>query len=137
MMVTFEDLDRLKQALHPAEKMDVVEQCRIVAEALSPEGVFPNSLFKVAEYVKVSKNKIYKMKMIHQHTIPAMKEWLKGTAYQSDKAYRLSTLTSDDQLAFTKLTDDDKMVFFKEMRVLEEPVEESVVESSPAPTEVK
>ena len=122
--MSLEDLDRLKQALHPAAQMNVVEQCRIVYEAMLPDGIYPNGIFKVATHLSVSRNKVYKMKMIHIHCTSEMKEWLKTTNYQSDKAYRLSTLKPEDQLEFTKLNDDDKMKFFRLMdEVVPLPVE--------------
>ena len=130
-MVTLEDLDRLKAALHPSMKMDVVQQCQIIYEVLLPDGLYPNDIGKVARHLDVSRNKVYKMKMIYRNCIPEMKEWLKGTGYQSDKAYRLSILKSEDQLSFTKLTDEDKMRFFKLMNEPPEPVE------APEPVDLK
>jgi hypothetical protein len=93
-----EDLERLKRALHPDEKMDIIEQCRIVAEALSPTGEFPNNKRKLGEYLEVSENKLYKMEVVHVKMIPSAKEWFRTSNYQVNTAYNIAVLSPEIQL---------------------------------------
>ena len=96
----FEDLDRLKRALHPGQPMDIVEQCEIVAQALSPTGEFPNNKRKLGQYLEVSENKLYKMEVVHKTMIPKAKEWFKTSSYQVNTAYNVAVMNSEAQEIF-------------------------------------
>jgi len=98
----YEGLDRLKRALHPGQPMDIVEQCEIVAKALSPSGEFPNNKRKLGEYLGVSENKLYKMEIVHLKMIPEAKEWFKGSIYQVNTAYNVAVLNSEAQETFVR-----------------------------------
>ena len=111
----YPELETLKKALHPEVKMNIVDQCRIVAFSLGPDGDFPRQTFKLAQYLVVSKNKVYKMWKIDEKTTPGMKDWLRTTKYEVDKAYKLSTLDALDQAKFVDLTPAQKTKFLKEL----------------------
>ena len=98
----FEDLDRLKRALHPGQPMDIIEQCEIVARTLSPNGEFPNNKRKLGEYLEVSENKLYKMEIVHLKMIPSAKEWFKGSIYQVNTAYNVAVLDTAAQETFVR-----------------------------------
>lgn len=98
-------------------KLNVIERCRIVHEALQPGGDFPHHIAGLAKYLEVSHNLVYKMSVIHLKMIEQLKNWMKNTPYDVDKAYQMvAKLTPEDQLQFVNLTLEDKIKFLQEFR---------------------
>jgi len=101
------ELQKLKSALAPSTPMNIIEQCRIVWEALQPTGDFPRANMRLAQYLGISPNKVYKMKAIHEKMIPEAKEWFKSTTYQMSTAYEVSALKAEVQkLVLAKLKEE-------------------------------
>ena len=97
-----EDLERLKKALHPEKNINIVEQCRIVHEALAVGGDFQGQRDKLATYLEISPEKVYKMQRAHKDASPELKEWFKGTEYQVNTYYDKSVLPEDAQRVFLR-----------------------------------
>lgn len=131
------ELEQLRKSLHPEAKLDIVEQCRIVAQALSPEGDYPSQEFKLAQYLGVSRNLVYKMRKINEDVIVQLKDWLKTTTYRVDASYKLSVLEPEDQLKFVNLSTADKSKFLIEFGKMFQTPKEEPTEPAPQPTEVK
>lgn len=110
------ELEDLKKSLHPEVSIDIIGRCRIVAQALSPEGDYPSQQFKLADYLGVSRNLVYKMLKIHTKMIGQLKDWLKTTPYTVDTSYKLSTMDPADQLKFVNLDAKDKVRFLREFK---------------------
>lgn len=96
------DLQRLRQDFNPQTSMNIVEQCRIVWEALQPTGDFPRSNKRLAEYLKISPNKVYKMSFIHGKMTEPTKEFFRKTTYQMNTAYTASRMSPGGQADFVK-----------------------------------
>lgn len=92
-----EDLKRLKKALHPEKQINIVEQCRIVYEALAVDGEFQGRRNDLASYLELSPSAVYKMYRSHRDAVPELKEWFKGTEYQTNTYYDKATLTKEEQ----------------------------------------
>ncbi len=97
-----ERLELLKLALHPAEPMDIIEQCEIVAEALSFTGAYIENNEGLALYLEISESKVYQMNYIHHNMIDPLKNWFRGTVYQCHTTYDKAKLTPEAQLEFIK-----------------------------------
>ena len=97
---TLKKLDQLKRQLHPEKEFDLIEQCEIVAEALSEGSEFEDDKESVAHYLDMSENWVYKMRVIHDDALPELKEWLRGTAIQCHSAYKYASLTHEAQELF-------------------------------------
>ena len=82
--------------------MNIIEQCRIIAEALGPGGVFEEDKYSLAEYLGIGQSKVYKMQRIHLDMLPEVKEWFKATEYQSNTAYEVATLSAEAQRVFLR-----------------------------------
>ena len=96
-----EKLDQLKQALHPAEKMSIVDQCAIVAEALAHGSPLEGDKEGVAMYLDISQNQVYKMEYSHKNLIPEMKNYLRTTDYKTHTTYdTFALMTPEAQRAF-------------------------------------
>lgn len=91
---------RLKKALHPEKQINIVEQCRIVYEALSVGGSFQGQRTELAKYLEIGPEKVYKMYRSHKEATPELKEWFRGTEYQSSTYYDKATLSPEKQLAW-------------------------------------
>lgn len=86
------ELERLKKALHPEKNINIIEQCEIIAEALSEDGDYYENREGLAIYLEISPNKVYKMLRINRDMIPEAKEWFRGTEYQVNTAYDVAAL---------------------------------------------
>jgi len=93
------DLERLKEFYAPPKKrIDIVEQARIIAEALEIDGEYVGRKVELAEYLGISPNKLYKLSIVHRDLIQETKEWLKQSPYQMSTAYYVSQLPPMAQL---------------------------------------
>ena len=112
------NLERLKKALHPEKQINIVEQCRIVYEALAVGGAYQGQREALATYLEISPNKVYKMERAHKDASPELKEWFKNTEYQVNTYYDKATLPDDAQRVFLAgmrlLTDDTLSQSIKE-----------------------
>ncbi|GAG77892.1 unnamed protein product [marine sediment metagenome] len=97
-----EDLERLKKALHPEKPMNIIEQCRIVAEALGSGGDFEEDKYSLAEYLGIGQSKVYKMQRVHIAMLPEVKAWFMKSDYQANTAYEVATLSKESQGFFLK-----------------------------------
>jgi len=95
-----EKLDQLKNAIHPVVKMNIVDQCVIVAEALGYGSPYEGDNEGVCFYLNISPNKVYKMNYIHHAMTPRVKDGFKMTDYQCNKAYEVATWSPEVQLKF-------------------------------------
>lgn len=84
--------------------MNIIEQCRIIHDALQPTGDFPRSTKRLAEYLNLSVNKVYKLNFIHDKMVPELKEWFKTTTYQMSTAYGVAALEPTKQLEWLRET---------------------------------
>ena len=82
-----EKLDRLKRSIHPEEPLNIVDQCEIIAEALSFGSPLEGDKEGVAMYLGISENQVYKMNFSHHNLIPEMKEYLRKTDYKAHTTY--------------------------------------------------
>jgi len=96
------DLERLRKALHPEKPMNIIEQCRIVAEALGSGGDFEENKYGLAEYLGIGQSKVYKMQRIHTDMMPEVKEWFMKSDYQANTAYEVAALVGEAQRFFLK-----------------------------------
>ena len=97
-----EDLEKLKKALHPEKQMNIIEQCRIVAEALGPKGKFEEDKYSLAEYLGIGQSKVYKMQRVHVAMLPEVKAWFMKSEYQANTAYEVASLDPRAQLVFLR-----------------------------------
>lgn len=95
-------LERLKKALHPSKPLNIIDQCRIVHNALGNEAPFMENREGLARYLDISSSKVYQMNYIHEHMIPPLKEWFRDTDYQCHKTYRISKLDPEAQRTFLR-----------------------------------
>ena len=97
------DLERLQRFLNPeGENINIIEQCRIVAEALAPGGEYEENWFGLGEYLGIKRSKVYQMNKIHYDMIPSVKEWFKGRDYQANKTYSVVSRSVEGQEDFLK-----------------------------------
>ena len=92
------ELQKLKSLYNP-EEMNVIEQSRIIHDALQPTGDFPRSTKRLSEYLNISQNKVYKLSFIYEKMVPSVKDWMRATGYQMSTAYRIATLSPENQVA--------------------------------------
>lgn len=94
------DIDNLRRCLNPERvKMNIIEQCRIVYEAINNEdSEYYGDRFKLRQLIGVGNNKLDKMIIIHNRMHQDLKEWFKGTDYQMNTAYRIGSLPHKAQL---------------------------------------
>ena len=97
-----EDLEKLKKSLHPEKQMNIIEQCRIVAEALGSGGAFEEDKYSLAEFLGIGQSKVYKMRRVWLDMLPDVKEWFRKSDYQANTAYEVSVLSPDAQGFFLK-----------------------------------
>ena len=95
-----EKLEYLKRTIHPEEKLKTVDQCAIVAEALSWGSPFEEDREGLASFLDISPNQVYKMKCIHTQAIPEMREYLRKVDYKPHTAYNLASMDVSSQKAF-------------------------------------
>jgi hypothetical protein len=91
------ELQQLRELYNP-EEMNVIEQSRIIHDALQPTGDFPRSTKRLAEYLNLSVNKVYKLNFVHEKMLPEVKEWIKTTSYQMSTAYAIASLKPEEQI---------------------------------------
>ena len=114
-----ERLEKLRQSLHPCSPLDVVEQCRLVAEVLAPGGEYVNNKRGLAKFLNISENKIYKMERVHKDALPETKEWLKGSGYETNMAYTLAVLSQGNQRKFLSLVKEEQAKFLEKINETE------------------
>jgi len=95
------ELQQLRGLYNP-EEMNVIEQSRIIHDALQPTGDFPRSTKRLAEYLNLSVNKVYKLNFVHEKMLPEVKEWIKTTSYQMSTAYAIASLKPEEQVVQLK-----------------------------------
>lgn len=91
------ELQKLKEIYNPSSNINIIEQSRIIYDALQPTGDFPRSTKRLAEYLNLSQNKVYKLSYVHEHLISEVKEWLKSTGYQMSTAYAIACKSPEEQ----------------------------------------
>jgi len=92
------DLERLHRFLNPyEEKINIIEQSRIVAEALAPEGEYEEDPFGLGDYLKISRSKVYQLNKIHLDMIPEVKAWFSTRDYQANTTYNVAILSAEAQ----------------------------------------
>jgi len=101
------ELEKLRETLHPEKPMNIIEQCKIIAEALGPGGKYEEDKYSLAEYLGISQSKVYKMSRVWLDMIPEVKEWFRKSDYQANKAYEVSVLSEEAQGFF--LRDAEKL----------------------------
>ena len=94
------NLDHLKRTLHPEEDLNIIDQCKIVSEALGFGSPYDENRDDLAEYLDISPNQVYKMKCIHDYTLPEMKTYLYGTQYKTHTAYTFAVMSHESQRVF-------------------------------------
>ncbi len=82
--------------------MNIIEQARIVSTALDEEGSFYNNTEGLAQYLEISKSKVYQLNRVWVDMIPEVKEWFRGTEFQCRKAYDTAVLTEGEQREFLR-----------------------------------
>lgn len=97
-----ERLDQLKKALHPEKPMDIIEQCKIVAEALSDTGDYVENNEELALRLKISESKVYQMNYIHYNLIDPLKDYFKNTKLQCHSTYDKAKLPPKAQTEYLK-----------------------------------
>ncbi len=97
-----ERLEQLKRALHPGVPMDIIEQCEIVAEALSYNGDYVENTEGLALYLEISESKVYQMNYIHENMIDSLKDYFKDTKFQCHTTYDKAKLPQKSQMEFVK-----------------------------------
>jgi len=100
MSTITEKLEQLKRTLHPEEHLNIVDQCQIVADALGFGSPYDENRDGLAEYLGVSPNLIYKMKYVHDYTLPEMKTYLRKTLYRGHTAYKFAVMSPESQQVF-------------------------------------
>jgi len=95
-----EDLEKLKKALHPEKQMNIIEQCRIVAEALGSKGKFEEDKYSLAKYLGIGQSKVYKMQRVWLDMLPEVKAWFMKSEYQANTAYEVAVLDYMGQRSF-------------------------------------
>ena len=95
-----EDLEKLKKSLHPEKQMNIIEQCRIVAEALGSGGAFEEDKYSLAEFLGIGQSKVYKMRRVWLDMLREVKEWFRKSDYQANTAYEVAVLDEIAQRFF-------------------------------------
>lgn len=95
-------LELLKQALHPEKPMNIIDQCEIVGEALASGGEFAMNGRKLAGFLGISINKVYKMNRVCTDMIPEAKEIFRAVNYQANSAYAVASQTKEGQIQFVE-----------------------------------
>lgn len=89
-------LRKLKASLHPCGDINVLEQCRIVAEALHDRTQFKNGK-ALAKWLEVSGNQVYKMQRINRDLTREAREFFSQTDYQVNTTYSVASLSPEEQ----------------------------------------
>ena len=102
-MATVSDrLSLLKSSIHEREPPNILFQCRIVHEALSPGAPFMENVEGLAIYLGVSEGKVSQMRKIHTSLVDEAKEYFGGSTYSVFTAYRVASMTPGEQKAWVK-----------------------------------
>ena len=97
------DLERLHRFFNPyEEEINIIEQCRIVAEALAPQGEYEEDPFGLGDYLKISRTKVYQLNKIHLDMIPEVKVWFGTREYQANTTYNVAILSDEDQMNYLR-----------------------------------
>jgi len=97
-----ERLESLKKALHPEKQINIIDQCQIVADALSITGDYIENIEGLAIYLEISESKVYQMNYIHHNMIPELKRHFRASEYQCHTTYDRSKLPDKAQLEMAK-----------------------------------
>ncbi len=95
-------LEYLKKALHPEKQINIIDQCEIVAEALSFTGDYVENIEGLAIYLEVSESKVYQMNYIHHNMTPELKDYFRTTEYQCHTTYDNAKQSIDQQMALAE-----------------------------------
>ena len=90
----------LKRTLRPEEKLNIIDQCEIVADALAWGAAYDEDKAGLAAFLDISPNKVYKMQYTHHHAVPELKTYLRGTEYQAHTAYKFAVMDPESQRVF-------------------------------------
>lgn len=101
-MSNMNKLETLKKTLHPEKQMNIIDQCMIVAEALSETGEYYGNAEGLAIYLEISDSKLYQMHRVWRDMTPELKEWFRGTEFQCRTAYDWAVKPRKEQLEFLK-----------------------------------
>ena len=88
-----ERLEHLKKTLHPAEKLNIITQCEIIAEAMAPGGLYEENREGLAIFLEISPSLVYQMNRIYHVMIPELKEYFRETDYQCHTTYDKASLS--------------------------------------------
>ena len=97
-----EELELLKKTLHPEKQMNIIDQCRIVAESLQEGSPYFGNSEGLAIYLELSASKVYQMQRVWKDMIPELKEWFRKTEYQCRTAYDVAVLPEPAQREFLR-----------------------------------
>ena len=97
-----EELELLKKTLHPEKQMNIIDQCRIVAESLQEGSPYFGNSEGLAIYLELSASKVYQMQRVWKEMIPELKEWFRKTEYQCRTAYDIAVLPEPAQREFLR-----------------------------------
>ena len=97
-----ERLNHLKKALLPEKQINIIDQCEIVAEALSFTGDYVENLEGLAIFLEVSESKVYQMNFIHHNMIPELKDYFRTTEYQCHTTYDNATQSEESQRRYAE-----------------------------------
>ena len=97
-----EQLELLKKTLHPEKQMNIIDQCRIVAEALELGSPYFGNSEGLSIYLELSASKVYQMQRVWKEMIPELKEWFRKTEYQCRTAYDVAVLSDEAQMNWLK-----------------------------------
>jgi len=90
-------LEQLKKVLKTYEFMDVIDQCKIVGEALGKGAPYMENVEGLALYLEVSKNHVYKMGRVHTDMVDEAKEYFRGSGFQVHTAFQVASMAPDEQ----------------------------------------
>jgi len=96
------ELELLKKTLHPEKQMNIIEQCRIVAESLEGGGAYFGNKEGLSIYLELSESKVYQMQRVWKDMIPELKTWFRETEYQCRTAYDIAVKPREKQLEFLR-----------------------------------
>src|SRR4030042_7142416 len=96
MAETLQRLEQLKTVLTTYEHMDVIDQCKIVGEALGKGAPYMENVEGLALYLGVSKNHVYKMGRVYTDLTPEAKEYFRGSDYKVNTEFLVASMNPDE-----------------------------------------
>src|SRR4030042_1111773 len=96
MAETLQRLEQLKTVLTTYEFIDVIDQCKVVGEALGKGAPYMENVEGLALYLGVSKNHVYKMGRVHTDMVDEVKEYFRGSGFQVHTAFLVASMNPDE-----------------------------------------